>query len=542
MSLQDQYFLKKDSSLTSSFWLEDISNLFKSSKIIPSKEDSFENQMNDLTKFVIISFLIVNFFIYVDTLTGKEKFANKTKYISTVFIILLFMIICCYYFGRLFQPASVKECYGNVPSLHEPIPKTTYNISNKDMIITPSYNQERKCNPTLPKNASLEVKGVNSNPQLIDGRQSSAYCYGNNDYYSKDYNGKPIQTNISANQKLVGQANPKTMVQPVIPTPIYDFEVWQPNDFVIPTAINDQQNQELYLNGYESNFETFATSQPKDVLQFGPPFIQKNMEPIKENYSRDEPIYLNTDNYETVTNSPIDMQCSYQPENLNHNLPSNYQATEEEYKTKEYNKNLFTIPIQPGIYTKSQVNQPDASMSNLGISYTQPFEPLTYQKEDNYNTFIELDPLQNKILPTKPAKPEMPLRRDIYDPRTTGYGTQYRTYIEPVTGQPRFYYKDIDQQNNGAYITRNKIDFANFGTSTGVYPFDKPLEGNALYNYADETFGTSMLGYRTELQQRLMHKNNNREWQQRLAPIRTNVQSKGFMGKSSSGNYAGPRG
>ena len=542
MSLQDQYFLKKDSSLTSSFWLEDISNLFKSSRIIPSKEDSFENQMNDLTKFVIISFLIVNLFIYIDTLTGKEKFANKTKYISTVFIILLFMIICCYYFGRLFQPSTVKECYGNVPSLHEPIPKTTYNISNKDMIITPSYNQERKCNPTLPKNASLEVKGINSNPQLIDGRQSSAYCYGNNDYYSKDYNGKPIQTNISANQKLVGQANPKTMVQPVIPTPIYDFEVWQPNDFVIPTAINDQQNQELYLNGYESNFETFAKSQPKDVLQFGPPFIQKNLEPIKENYSRDEPIYLNTDNYETVTNSPIDMQCSYQPENLNHNLPSNYQATEEEYKTKEYNKNLFTIPIQPGIYTKSQVNQPDASMSNLGISYTQPFEPLTYQKEDNYNTFIELDPLQNKILPTKPSKPEMPLRRDIYDPRTTGYGTQYRTYIEPVTGQPRFYYKDIDQQNNGAYITRNKIDFANFGTSTGAYPFDKPLEGNALYNYADETFGTSMLGYRTELQQRLMHKNSNREWQQRLAPIRTNVQSKGFMGKSSSGNYAGPRG
>ena len=81
MSLQDQYFHKRDSSITSSFWLEDISNLFKSSKIIPSKEDSYENQMNDLTKFFIVSFLFFNLFLFLDSLSGKEKFCKGSTYV-----------------------------------------------------------------------------------------------------------------------------------------------------------------------------------------------------------------------------------------------------------------------------------------------------------------------------------------------------------------------------------------------------------------------------------------------------------------------------
>ena len=91
-------------------------------------------------------------------------------------------------------------------------------------------------------------------------------------------------------------------------------------------------------------------------------------------------------------------------------------------------------------------------------------------------------------------------------------------------------------------MTRNNIDFTQFGTSTGAYPFHNPLEGNALHKHVDNTYTDSQIGYRSELQQRLLHKNNAREWQQRIAPIRTNVQTKGFMGTSSARNYAGPRG
>ena len=33
---------------------------------------------------------------------------------------------------------------------------------------------------------------------------------------------------------------------------------------------------------------------------------------------------------------------------------------------------------------------------------------------------------------------------NVYDPRFTGYGTSYRAYNEPVTGQTRFYYDDVN--------------------------------------------------------------------------------------------------
>jgi hypothetical protein len=262
--------------------------------------------------------------------------------------------------------------------------------------------------------------------------------------------------------------------------------------------------------------------------------------PTIENYSTET-----TNNYQEIKDVDlVDFGCGYQPLNLDYNLPSNYQSNECQLtqQAKQYNNNLFEIPIQPGVYTKSQVNQTDANQSNLGISFTTPMYPREIEQKPGYSTFVELDPYQNKLSPPTPAEPKDPFRRNIFDPRLNNYGTQYRSYIEPMTGQPRYYYRDIDQQNQNGYLTKNNVDFAEFGTTTGVYPFDKPLEGNALHHYADNTFTNSQLGFRTELQERLMHKNSNREWQQRMAPIYRNQQTKGFMGTNSSSAYAGPRG
>ena len=247
----------------------------------------------------------------------------------------------------------------------------------------------------------------------------------------------------------------------------------------------------------------------------------------------------------TTADDLVDFGCGYQPLNLESNVPSNYMASKCQVQPnmKEYNKNLYSIPLQPGLYTKSQVNQPGASMSNLGISYNQQFLPTTFETDKQYQTFVELDPYQAPE-PVKEnyASPKDPFRRDIFDPRQSSYGTSYRSYVDPVTGQPRYYYRDIDQQTQNGYLTKNELDFAQFGTTTGVYPFDKPLEGQALHRHADNTYTESQIGYRTELQQRLMNKNSNRAWQQRIAPIYKNQQTKGFMGTNSSKIYAGPRG
>ena len=507
------------------FWLENVGNLFSSGSLIPRSMDSFEEQMNSISRLVFVIFLFLTSF-----------YSSRSIFIITS--VLLMIVICSYYCGKIFTPYHLKEPYGNVQSLHEPIPKVPTYTATNNLVITPTYNQVGMNRTKLPDTGKVQVNPNYDNYQLIDGRISSTYQYQDN----------PLQNTFGDNQSLVGKPNPKTMVQPIIPSPAFASEVWQPNDFVVPMAINDQKRQELYTNGYIANVDTILTN--SNARNYVSPSKKKIGLPI-ENYESSRTSikdinlnHLSNNSYHTVEDDMIDFGCGYQPLNLESNLPSNYipSKCQVEPNMKEYNDNLFEIPLQPGVYTKSQVNQPDASMSNLGISYTQPFLPTSFEKKKGYQTFLEHDPYQLNKTKENYASSKEPMRRDIYDPRLTGYGTQYRSYIDPMTGQPRYYYRDIDQQNQNGYVTRNKIDFAQFGTTTGSYPSDKPLEGGALHEYANSSYTDSQIGFRTELQQRLMRKNNSRQWQQRIAPIYRNQQTKGFMGTNSSSNYAGPRG
>lgn len=510
------------------FWLENVGNLFSSGSLVPKTVDSFEEQMNSISRLIIVLFVFLLVFY-------------SSKSAITISCFLLVIVICSYYFGKIFTPRQVKEAYGNVPSIHEPvIPPPTLTATN-NMVITPTYNQTARYKTKLPDTGTVSLNTKDGNHQLIDGRVSSTWQYQDN----------PIETTFGDNQSLVGRPNPKTMVQPIIPSPAYANEVWQLNDFVIPTGINDQKRQELFTNGYISTGDTVLNRSKERKNIHHIPRQEFPSIDIREDYEESKTpiqnISLNQtsiNRYHTVEDDMIDFGCGYQPLNLESNLPSNYMASTCQTKPnmKNYNNNLYEIPLQPGLYTKSQVNQPDASMSNLGISYNQPFLPTTFENKKGYQTFIEHDPYQMQPVKEDYASPKQPFRRDIYDPRLTGYGTNYRSYIEPITGQPRYYYRDIDQQTQNGYLTRNKVDFAQFGTTTGAYPFDKPLEGGALREYANSTYTDSQIGYRTELQQRLMRKNNSREWQQRIAPIYKNQQTKGFMGTNSSKVYAGPRG
>ena len=99
---------------------------------------------------------------------------------------------------------------------------------------------------------------------------------------------------------------------------------------------------------------------------------------------------------------------------------------------------------------------------NIGISFTQQFEPVSRENDCDGVTFIGHDPNVIEI-PYKKSEEILPYDRqthldDIYDPRFTGYGTSYRSYLEPVTGQTRFYYDDIDAYKRPNYLCRSKVD------------------------------------------------------------------------------------
>lgn len=500
-------------------WLDDWREFFNPNNIIPDIHQDIPEQFNCVTRIIIFLILIMYFY------------HGFNKYVWTLIVIFSTIIIMYLSFYKKKYYCMKKENFEPEPCRRTPIERCT---PQEPVIL---YNSKKPEEPIF-------ISGVNNNPSLIDVQQAHNWCYpdlvlGN--------------TTASVNQKLTGnRANPKTEAIPVIPPPMYEPDNWVPNDFVVPWKINDQRRQELYQNGYM----TWDKEIPRQKIDQD--MFQKyacHPEEIRENfpaYSRSDydippdKTFLNSTYSNRLADNTMDTANGYYPENARYNYPVNMPPVQcmKTPEMSEYNKNLYSIPLQPNVYTRSQVIQPDASMSNLGISFTQPHLPYHCEMDDRGNMMIdEYDPNQypsEYLLQGRDqyGKDEIP-RNEIYDPRLTGYGTSYRSYNDPMTGQPRFYYDDIDAHTQYNYITRNKIDFTNFAPVSGPY---RDIPNEDVRTLANETFHNNVMKQRTELQYRLMAKNSHREWQQRMAPLNKNNFARAQCGLPSSSSYAGPRG
>ena len=108
-----------------------------------------------------------------------------------------------------------------------------------------------------------------------------------------------------------------------------------------------------------------------------------------------------------------------------------------------------------------------------------------------------------------------PNKFNVYDPRFSGYGTQYRSYVDPLTGQPRFFYDDINAIKLNTYVTRNNVDFTNYGPGMSEYG---EMDGAVMRRKVTDTFTYNTIARRTDLQEKLMRKNNMVAWQNKLFP------------------------
>ena len=220
----------------------------------------------------------------------------------------------------------------------------------------------------------------------------------------------------------------------------------------------------------------------------------------------------------------VNTSCGYNSNQIfDSNLPSNLQVGNCELtsKMKDYNKNLFTQYIQPDIFTRNEIIEP--INSNIGISFTQQFEPKTSVRDEKGLTYIEHDPL----VFSKEDKEELDIgitEYNIYDPRFTGYGTSYRSYTDKNLGQTKFYYDDINAIRMPNYITRSNIDFAKYADTYSPLS-DQNKYGNIHTNniraLAQDSFVRSSIEQRESLSESLMRKRNAELWQTRKYPMRT---------------------
>jgi hypothetical protein len=632
------------------FWLRNPGALFSSVQIVPTNDMNLAQQMNALTRLMILIFLIMFFMGF--------------KYSIHFFVAsVLFLIILYYIQKSSMSKNACTENYGNRQKIVEkymPPPKKEI-MSTKDgaRVI---YNF--KPAPTSPLPSVNVSKLAPSTTKLVDGKwqnqsiivtpENLPFC---NDQVSID---PPAPFAVNLNASLSGaKVNQVTQIPPVVTPPIYALDYWRDNNLIEFPQINKAPIQEeLYLSGYaestccgylgdkaelvpedgpacgpkgcrskeeqkckadmiQENYGVIqaprpmqdrpyvpsmpvntpmvrqGTIQPSPALPpqgtYGGPDVQVGFGGYSEgfqaglrasqgaysgniwknsdytlNNGRNNPIRApsivqdrpfvpmmpvqnnsvvmangpdfepyefdsrgnikeNFDNSIIQPNQPgfVNTSCGYNPAQTEVGLPSNYPAgnCEMDPAMKQYNENLFTSIVTPGVYSINQINEP--INSNIGISFQQQFEPTTAVRDEKGLLYTLHDP-RIFVPPTKLPEAPKPAYDNVYDPRQYGYGTSYRSYIDPITGQPRFYYDDIMALRAPNYITRSKVDFLPYADSYG--PMQEGSEYGNIHSpniraLAQDSWFRDSLQFRNDMTERLMRKVNAEAWQKRQSPL-----------------------
>ena len=536
------------------FWLENVPNLVCSTELVPLQGMSLASQLNAVTRLCVIIFIVL--------LLLDIKWAPLFLLLSILFIIILFYI----------QKSQMDEFRAEHYKMTDS-PIKAGNLTHDTL----SPSKVRWINETTSNPRTGLVKSI------INPEEAGRFCH---DARPLDYNPELVRNNqpgpnpkgvfnnpeyMSMSQRLAGTANPKTFIAPVVTPPLAAMDYWRANNLVNHSAINAESQVAAYQSGYqvasccpgaptllvpdnnpaahtvpvqiEDNYiqEDFGD----DHRYWNKPKINVNSTPqvpcynqlygvngIKEGFKTNMPFLKTSPPLEETVVIPnesgwVNTSCGYNPEQLfDAGLPTNLPAGNcpQDPIMKKYNDNLFTQTIQPGLYTRNQINEP--INANIGISFTQQFPPTTCKTNELTGEvqYTEHDPRIIEPATMEPSLPRVALATEanVYDPRFSGYGTSYRSYTDENTGQTRFYYDDIDAIRMPNYITRNNIDHQPFADRYGPLP-PGDANGNKFNSniraLANNAFVSGAIEFRTDLQERLMRKVNSDAWQQRKAPI-----------------------
>lgn len=218
----------------------------------------------------------------------------------------------------------------------------------------------------------------------------------------------------------------------------------------------------------------------------------------------------------------VNTMCGYNPSQVENNLPSNLAVPncQQSDRLSQFNKNLHTQIVTPGVYTQNQINNP--LNANIGISFQQQFEPVSCERDNKGLQYTLHDP--RIVEPVKNVPPRMPTpnNANTFDPRFYGYGTSYRSYTDPMLGQTKFMYDDVNAVRMPNYITRSKVDFLPYADT---YDSRKPGEeaGNPntphIRSLVQDSWLRNSLEFRNDLSERRMRKINSEAWRRREAPL-----------------------
>lgn len=261
------------------FWVENPPDLVCSYNIIPMKNMDLEEQMNSLTRLAVL--------LFVPTVA-----ITNIRFAAILLIIIIIFIVIFYYKKRKnsIKKGDVIEKFG----MQEMECKKRENISmglnalaNAGVAMKPTMNQQIKnqiiynelstVSPTNPScNTGVYCGGgsqgnldsynkkqdngisiqynLNTKKQVpATVNQQANYFGGNSDRFSSKYN-LPTGSGpefFSYNHALAGNANPRTLIPPVITPKMYDAKYWRADELINFNQINARSAADTFASGYD---------------------------------------------------------------------------------------------------------------------------------------------------------------------------------------------------------------------------------------------------------------------------------------------------
>jgi hypothetical protein len=283
-------------------------------------------------------------------------------------------------------------------------------------------------------------------PRILD-----SFGMNHNRFCNDGVDEKTLYETESINQQLqtrgVSKLNERTKIPPVIVPPPTDQE-WAVNNLYVRSNINTESPMDYELSGYESN-------------------CNSNCSGGLGGYTKPCP-------------SPrVSRGCGYDRDN------------------DDYNRNMATQMLQPGVYSQNDVIEPISW--NIGISETPQHQPRSFDGSTFRRGGI--------AFPSYVSSQTVLGPNDIYDPRQSGYGSSNRSYNDPRSGTPKFYYDDVDDVRRPKFIQRSNID---------VLGPDQVQS----FSQVDDAYRDMSMYHRMDLSERAMEKINSINYVRRLAPTR----------------------
>jgi len=469
-------------------WIEDIYALFDSSEIFPIKTMSRNEKVNSITRLILV--------IFVGMVVLKYPYALNFLCLSVIIILILYFLTVKEYYSEMDHPTVYRNplIAQNTESMKK---------MSKEPIITPRAHDRDVWSFPSHRHSAINYNGAgyDISEEYIPVSQSTNY---------KEIDPR-MESYTSFNLDRLG-------------------DLYNPQP---PTSATSPPFVPVQEPSVEYSADGMNVLPPKSVS-------------VKEGFSRQRFRNENFNRKGKEGFTPIQNVMPSQELLIPRTTTTMYGAVSNKERVK------YLENIGPNQYSYSDTTTP--INANIGISYTPDIPPMVLDQvvtEDGVHPlYHRIDPQLIRAQGIPPERVnELPYRNswsakysgfeaapgsvnfeDVYDPRFTGYGDEYRSYGDVNLGQVQYYYSDVDAYRSPNFGIRTKVDHIDFTDPMGkVIPeYSRNVGVNDVKQSVHDQYNSDALYFREGLQERLMRKRNQELWQLRAMPHRNGANARTF--------------